>query len=116
MGTPCDTLQLYIYIYIYTYDVRKPYKRRAVFGTFLYDMQHKVIRSPACPTYSTPNGTRVLTPGCSDLGISVAKRAAVPALHVPILRRRIKAFGVVPSQPRRHKPLDRQSFQQIGDN
>jgi hypothetical protein len=32
-------------------------------------------------------------------GISVAKRAAVPALHVPILRCRIKAFGVVPSQP-----------------
>ena len=31
--------------------------------------------------------------------ISVAKRAAVPALHVPILRCRIKAFGVVPSQP-----------------
>ena len=32
-------------------------------------------------------------------GISVAKRAAVPALHVPILRCRIKALGVVPSQP-----------------
>jgi hypothetical protein len=29
----------------------------------------------------------------------VAKRAAVPALHVSILRCRIKAFGVVPSQP-----------------
>ena len=33
----------------------------------------------------------------------MAKRAAVPALHVPILRCRIKAFGVrsgvVPSQP-----------------
>ena len=69
------------------------------------------IRSPAWPTYSTPDGTRVLTPGCrisaedreaslsSAFGISVAKRAAVPALHVPILRCRIKAFGVVPSQP-----------------
>ncbi len=34
--------------------------------------------------------------GCN---ISVAKRAAVPALHAPILRCRIKAFGVMPSQP-----------------
>ena len=37
--------------------------------------------------------------GVQHFGISVAKRAAVPALHVPILRCRIKAFGVVPSQP-----------------
>ena len=39
------------------------------------------------------------------------ERAAVPALHVPILRCRIKAFGVVPSQPATTPTtLDRQSF------
>jgi hypothetical protein len=47
--------------------------------------------------FRTPIGTRVLTPGCSISGFPW--RAAVPALHVPILRCRIKASGVVPSQP-----------------
>ncbi len=45
------------------------------------------------PTFRLPcsaNPSRV-----QHFGISVAKRAAVPALHVPILRCRIKAFGVV---------------------
>ncbi len=45
------------------------------------------------------------SPGAQHFGISVAKRAAVPALHVPIsgLRCRIKALGVVP-EVRRNPP------------
>ncbi len=79
-------------------------KKRTCFWTFLPIWTTRCcIRSPAWPTYSTPNGPRVLEyspgPGVQHFGISVAKRAAVPALHVPILRFRIKAFGVVPSQP-----------------
>jgi hypothetical protein len=68
------------------------------------------IRSPAWPTYSTPNGTRVLTLGCNILGFPWRKRAAVPALHtcsdlaVPNQGLRRGAFAT------RHKPLDRQAL------
>ena len=69
------------------------------FFDFFTDMQHKVPHEARRGPLIVPQMVLEYSPGCNIFGISVAKRAAVPALHVPILRCRIKAFGVVPSQP-----------------
>ena len=72
------------------------------------------IRSPAWPTYSTPNVTRVLTLAATFRDFrgeaSGSPSLARSDLAVPNQGLGRGAFAT------RHKPLDRQSFQRIGDN
>ncbi len=85
----------------------------------LTDMQQnlKVLhQKPGVAHLQYPKWYSSTHPGLQHFGISVAKRAAVPAkvvrsdLAVPNQGPRRGAFAT------RHKPLDRQSFQRIGDN
>jgi hypothetical protein len=83
------------------------------FGLF-YVTRQVLHQKPGWPTYSTPDGTQVLTPGCSISGFrgeaSGSPSLARSDLVVPNQGPRRGAFAA------RHKPLDRRSFQRIGDN
>ncbi len=79
-------------------------------------MQHKVLhQKPGVAHLQYPKWYSSTHAGCNISGFPWRKRAAVPPLHVSILRCRIKARrGAFAT---RHKPLDRSpSIERIGDN
>ena len=89
-------------------------KIRPVFWTFLPICNTRCcIRSPAWPTYSTPNGTRVLTLGCNISGFPWrSERQSQPCTFRSCGAKSRPSAWCLRNLPQASGP---QSFQRIGD-
>ena len=95
----------------------KIYRKNPTCFLYLFtDMQHNVLhQKPGVAHLQYPKRYSSTHTGLQHFGISVAKASGSPSLArsdlaVPNQGLRRGAFAT------RHKPLDRQSFQRIGDN
>ena len=95
--------------------IKNSVKIRPVFWTFLPICNTRCcIRSPAWPTYSTPNGTRVLTPGCNISGFPWrSERQSQPCTFRSCGAESRPSAWCLRNPSQASGP---QSFQRIGDN